>query len=145
MSAGQICEREVDLAEVGESLQLAAERMNARNVGMLVVLSAANEPVGVLTDRDLVTRALARGLGPFDVTVGEVMTPSPQFVYEDTPIEEALRIMRSGAFRRIPVVDREGKLAGLLSLDDILGLLAEEFGEIGGLLRKEGPRVLSAP
>ena len=60
-------------------------------------------------------------------------------VTEETSIEEALSIMRQGPYRRLPVVDSGGKLAGLLSIDDILDLLAEEFREIGELLRRESP------
>jgi CBS domain-containing protein len=145
MSVGRICAREVDLAEEHEPLQAAAERMHARNVGSLVVLNEAKEPVGILTDRDLVVKGVARGLNPYEAVVSEVMTPCPAAVQEETPIEEALRLMRSGGFRRVPVVNGEGKLAGLVSLDDILELLAEEFQEIGGLLSKEGPHVLATP
>lgn len=107
------------------------------------MLNEAQEPIGVVTDRDLVVKAMAQGSGPFDATVGEIMTPNPRTVYEGTPIEEALRLMRSGAFRRAPVVDRDGKLVGLVSLDDILDLLAEEFRDIGGLLRKESSKALA--
>jgi CBS domain-containing protein len=120
-------------------------RMHSRNVGALVVLNESKEPIGIVTDRDLVVKGLAQGLGPYDANVEEVMTPSPHVVYEETPIEEALRMMRSGGFRRLPVVNGAGELAGLVTLDDILDLLAEEFREIGGLLRKEGPRVLARP
>jgi CBS domain-containing protein len=75
-------------------------------------------------------------------TIREVMTPCPRTVREDTPIEDALRVMRSGPFRRVPVVDREGKLAGMLSLDDVLDLLAEEFAEIRRLVQAEEPSSL---
>jgi CBS domain-containing protein len=145
MSVGRICAREVDVAEEHESIQTAAQRMHARNVGTLVVINEEQEPIGIVTDRDLVVKALARGLDPNEGIVTEAMTPCPVTVYEETPIEDALRIMRSGACRRVPVVDREGKLLGLLSLDDVLSLLAEEFREIGELLNKEGPRVFSRP
>jgi CBS domain-containing protein len=73
------------------------------------------------------------------------MTRSPVTVGEDTPIEEALAVMRRGPFRRVPVVDREQRLVGLLSLDDILDLLCEEFGQIGKLLAGESPRSLAQP
>jgi CBS domain-containing protein len=145
MSVGRICAREVDLAEAQEPMQVAAERMHARNVGTLVVLNAAKEPVGILTDRDLAIKGTARGLDPYKGVVADVMTPCPICVHEEAPIEEALRIMRSRTFRRLPVVNVQGKLVGLLSLDDILLLLAEEFQEIDRLLAKEGPRVLATP
>jgi CBS domain-containing protein len=145
MSVGRICVREVDVAEEHEPIQAAAQRMHARNVGTLVVINEAQKPIGILTDRDLVVKALARGLDPFEGIVSEAMTPCPVTVSEETPIEDTLRIMRISACRRVPVVDREGKLLGLVSLDDILSLLAEEFREIGELLNKESPRVLSRP
>ena len=71
--------------------------------------------------------------------LGTVMTPFPRTVHEDTPIEEALRIMRVGKFRRLPVVDGTGRLQGVVSLDDILDLLTEEFAQIRGLLQAESP------
>ncbi|MBW3597366.1 MAG: CBS domain-containing protein [Planctomycetes bacterium] len=144
MSVGRICVRDVDVARPDEPVQAIAARMHSRNVGALVVLNESKEPVGIVTDRDLVVKGMAQGL-PLDANVEKVMTRSPHVAYEDTPIEDALRIMRSGGFRRIPVVNRSGELAGLVTLDDILDLLAEEFREIGGLLQKEGPRVLAKP
>jgi CBS-domain-containing membrane protein len=68
------------------------------------------------------------------------MTADPKTVSEDASIESALSLMRGGRFRRVPVVDGDGKLVGLLSLDDVLILLAEEFTQIGQLLERETPR-----
>ena len=144
MSAGRICVRTVDVAEPHESAATAARRMSDRNVGTLVVANARNEPVGMLTDRDLTVRVLARGRDPDATTVNSVMTPDPEAVTEGTPIEDALRVMRKGPYRRIPVVDETGRLAGVLSLDDILELFAEEFGSIGKLLRQETPATLAS-
>ena len=117
--------------------------MSDRNVGTLVVVNPKGEPVGMLTDRDLTVRVLARGRDPETTTVHSVMTPDPEAVTEGTPIEDALRVMRKGPYRRIPVVDASGKLAGVLSLDDILDLFAKEFTSIGKLLRQETPGVLA--
>ena len=144
MSVGRICIREVDTAEVTESVQAAADRMHARNVGTLVVLDALQKPLGILTDRDLALRVVAKGRDPFTTTVGDVMTMSPRSVLETTPIEEAVSLMRRGPYRRLPVVDHADKLVGLLSIDDILDLLAEEFREIGALLKAERPDILAA-
>ena len=143
MSVGRICVRDVDLAEAGESVKAAAQRMNSRKVGTLMVINSDQEPIGVITDRDLTVRVLAEGLDPVQTRVGQVLTPFPRAVREETSIEDALHIMRSGQFRRLPVEDKADKLVGLLSLDDILDLLTTEFREIGGLLRKESPRSLA--
>ena len=139
MSVGRICIREVDLAEPDESVQIAAQRMNSRNVGTLIVLDKQSRPIGILTDRDLAIRIVGKGLDPLETVVGEVMSKAPDCVYEETPIETAVAHMRAGPFRRLPVVDDDGKLIGLVSLDDILDLLSEELSEIGRLVRKEGP------
>ncbi len=144
MSVGRICVREVDTAEPDESVQAVARRMNDRNVGTLVVVDAEGRPAGIVTDRDLVVKILAQGRDGMNTTVADAMTVGPRTVDENTPIEMALEVMRSGPFRRLPVVDQSGKLVGLLSLDDALCLLAEEMAEVGALMRREGPACLAA-
>ena len=139
MSVGRICTRYVDLADTEETIQAAAQRMEERKVGTLVILNPAKEPIGILTDRDLVLRALSHDATPCETRVGAVMTRNPRTVSEAAPIEQALSLMRSGGFRRLPVVRADGTLVGLISLDDILSLLAEEFAQIGSLVEKEMP------
>ena len=139
MSVGRICVREVYATDINESVQNAARRMRERNVGTLVVLNDDKEPIGMLTDRDLAINVLAQGEDPSCTKVGQIMIQCPETVDEETPIEEALHRMRSGSFRRLPVVNQVGRLVGLLTLDDILDLLCEEFREIGELIGKQGP------
>ena len=145
MTIGSFCTREVDLAEPQEPIWEAAARMRQRSVGTLVVLNDAKEPVGVLTDRDLVTRVLAERRNPLETCVRDVMTPAPKTVTEETSLGAALSLMRSGAFRRVPVVDEGGRLVGLLSLDDVLQLVAEEMNQVGRLLEKETPTAAATP
>ena len=140
MSVGRICVRSVDTVAMGESVLVAARRMHSRNVGSLIVVDKGQRPLGFLTDRDLVVRVIAECRDPNETIVSEVMSRFPRTIREETPIEEALGIMRCGPFRRVPVVADDGRLVGIVSLDDILGLLAEEFGEIGRLLSKESPQ-----
>jgi CBS domain-containing protein len=142
MSVGRICVREVDKASLDESVVVAAERMHQRAVGTLVVVNKSSQVVGILTDRDLVSRVLAKGICSPGMTVRDVMTVAPKTATIDTPIETALLVMRSGRFRRLPVVDSSGKLLGLVTLDDILMLLAEEFMQIGRLLKRETPQAV---
>jgi CBS domain-containing protein len=140
MSVGRICRREVDLAEPAETVAEAARRMLERRVGTLVIIDDAGKPVGLVTDRDLALRVVATGADPRATSVADVMTAKPKTVGEGTPIESALALMRSGAFRRLPVVNEDGKLVGIVSLDDVVGLLVEGFTMIGGLLEREAPR-----
>ena len=143
MTVGRICTREVDLVDAHESVQIAAERMNARNVGTLIVLDQESHPIGMITDRDLALRVVAKGRDSIQTLVSEIMTQFPYNVTEETSIEIALSKMRAGGFRRLPVVDASGKLIGVVSLDDILELLCSEFTEIGNLIRKESPESLA--
>jgi CBS domain-containing protein len=142
MSVGQICVREVDTAEPEESVAVVAQRMHQRAVGTLVVVNNASQVVGIVTDRDLVSRVLAAGRNPLETTVRDVMTMAPKTVSEDTPIQSALLTMRTGRFRRLPVVGRANRLLGLLTLDDVLMLLAEEITQIGRLLKRETPQAV---
>ncbi len=143
MSAGRICVRSVDTASLDDSVATVARRMHSRNVGSLVVVDKEVRPLGFVTDRDLVVRMIAECRDPNDVTVGQIMTRVPQTVREETSIEDVLGLMRCGPYRRLPVVTSDGRLVGIVSLDDILDLLAEEFGEIGRLLHKESPANLA--
>jgi CBS domain-containing protein len=144
MSIGQICTRSVDTAELTDSVLTAAQRMHARNVGSLVVVDKDRRPLGIVTDRDLMVRALVECCDPVKASVWEVMSQLPQTVNEETTTDEVLAIMRGGPYRRLPVVDHEGHLVGLVSLDDVLTLVAAEFGEISKLLRKQSPEILAS-
>ena len=143
MTVGRICQREVDLAERDESVTIAAQRMGARDVGTLVILDDDRCPVGIVTDRDLVVCVLGKKKDPDETLVGEVMSRNPETVSESTSIEDALGRMRDQGVRRLPVVDFEGRLEGMVSLDDILGLIVEEFDELGGDLPPTRPTQFS--
>ncbi len=140
MSVGRICQRDVDLADLDESAWAAAERMHQRSVGSLLVLNEDRQPIGIVTDRDLVVNVLAHEREPRTTRVREVMTTPVKTISEDAAIEQAISMMRSGEFRRLPVIDYDGRLVGVLTLDDILTLLAEEFADIGQLLDRQTPR-----
>lgn len=139
MSTGTICVREVFFADPDETVEAIARRMHERAVGCLLVLDDDRRPVGIVTDRDLVLRVLAAGRDPTTARVAEVMTRSPRTVSEETPIEQTLSLMRGFGIRRVPVVDRDGRLAGLVTLDDVLSLLAEELTTVGEVLTRQAP------
>ena len=139
MSVGDLCHRSVDVTRPDESVQMAARRMLDRNVGSLVVVNSLHQPVGIITDRDLTVRVLADGKSPLETTVADVMSANPDQIFETTAVEEALRVMRSGPYRRLPVIESSGRLVGIVTLDDILDLLSDEFRSIRTLLRHESP------
>lgn len=135
MSVGKICVREVWTAESGETIRAAARRMVEGHVGSLVVLDDGRKPIGILTDRDAITRCIADGLNADTTTVGELMSSPVTMVREGTPIEDALEQMASCHVGRMPVVDDRGHLVGILALDDVIDLIAEETTTLGRLLR----------
>lgn len=139
MSAGRICSRSVVLATAEESVRTAARRMATRNVGSLVILDGDERPVGILTDRDVALRCVAADLDPDASLVSDIMTSPVETAREDTPIEDALATMAGSGTRRLPVVDAEDRLVGILALDDVLELLIEETGSMGRLLGKHQP------
>lgn len=143
MNVGTLCTRTTYLAEAGETVKSAARRMHEKNVGTLVVLDEDKKPVGIVTDRDLVVRVLVAGHDPEQICVEEVMTGHPRWVKETTPIEEALETMRGLGVRRLPVVDRAGRLAGIIGADDVLEFVAGELGLLGKLVGSSHPGVLT--
>ncbi|MBC8553040.1 MAG: CBS domain-containing protein [Candidatus Brocadiales bacterium] len=140
MPIGKICVREVYLADAGESTYVAAQRMREHGVGTLVALDKDKKPFGIVTDRDLAMQVIAAGKDPAEVKVAQVMTVDPRSLREDTPIEEGLRLMRGGKCRRLPVVDDKDALQGLVSIDDILELLAEEMSQIAKIIESQVER-----
>ncbi len=141
MTVGRICQRKVDVVHPDDSVRVAARRMCESNVGMLVVLHPTDAALGILTDRDLAVKVIAVGLDVDATRVADVMTPNPRTVAPDLPIEDALAIMQAEAVRRLPVLDADRNLVGIVTLDDFLGLLADEFGELHRLLDKHSPQV----
>jgi CBS domain-containing protein len=129
----------VDTVGPGESALVAARRMSDRGVGTLIVVDDLDQPMGLLTDRDLAMRVVAQERDPVRTPVTEVMTALPTKVLESSSIESALGNMVAGRCRRMPVVNGMGELRGIVALDDILRYLAEEFSTAGELLERESP------
>ena len=138
MSVGRLAIREVHLAKPEETVVDAARRLRDNRIGTLVGLDGDRRPRGIVTDRDLVLRVLCDDRKDARTTrVGDVMTHGAQTAGEDTPIETALARMRAGHHRRLLVVDRAGRLAGIVSLDDFLGLVATEVYRMGDLVAEQ--------
>jgi CBS domain-containing protein len=143
MNVGEICNREVVVGYRNMTLTEAARLMREHHVGSLVVVVdrlSERVPVGVLTDRDLAVGVLATDMDPHMVTVGQVMSGELFSVREQDSVADALRLMRERGVRRIPVLTRSGALAGLVTIDDILDILAEQLGDIVRAIERERVR-----
>ena len=137
MSIAGSCIRDVETAGPEEVVVVVARRMRDRRLGTIVVVDNERRPMGIISDRDVTVRVVAAGLDPTRTPVCDIMTPMPTTVLLDTTVEAALGEMRMGRMRRLPVVDGMGKLIGIVTLDDLLRLLAEELGEVERLLEAE--------
>jgi CBS domain-containing protein len=124
MQLKNLMTREVEVVDFNMTLQQAAAKMQSLNVGALPVREGM-ELVGMVTDRDIVIRAVADGRDPTFTSVAEVMTVELVYCYEDQTVEEAAKIMAEQQIRRLPVFDREHQLVGIVSLGD----LAEDVGD----------------
>jgi CBS domain-containing protein len=109
--------REVRLADPEMSLQDAARMMGECDAGVLPV-GENDRLVGMITDRDIAIRAVAQGLGP-DAKVRDAMTREVRWCYDDTDAWEALRNMADEQIRRMPVLNRDKRLVGIISLGDL--------------------------
>jgi CBS domain-containing protein len=130
LNAGEICNRIVVVAERDTPLLEAAKRMREQHVGCLVVVDetgAGRLVVGMLTDRDIVTAVIARAVEPDVLRVEDMMTTDVVTVAESTPFAELLATMRRKGLRRLPVTDAKGGLVGLVTLDDLLEIVAEQM------------------
>jgi CBS domain-containing protein len=114
--------REVVTAGKNTPLKEAANSMYEKRVGSVVVVDEAGKPVGIVTERDLVY-ACAKGLSA-DTPIWMVMTENPITIGEDALLLDAVEKMRSLNVRHLPVVDKEGKLVGIISVRDVLDLAA---------------------
>ena len=113
------------------SLQQAARWMVDGDCGALPVVNSENKPVGVITDRDITCRTVAKGLNPLTMTVSDCMTTPCVTVTPDTPLDECCRVLEENQIRRVPVVDASGACCGIVALADIARHAAErEAGEV---------------
>ena len=117
MKVSEIMTRGVEVASPDDTLQKAAGRMAELDAGVLPV-GENDRLVGMLTDRDIAVRAVAQGKGP-DTKVREAMTPEVRYCFEDEDLDDVVRNMGEQKVRRLPVMSRDKRLVGIVSLGDV--------------------------
>lgn len=140
MTIGAICNREVITAQRDATVLHAAMLMRQYHVGDVVVIENRKNktvPVGIVTDRDVVIEVVATELDCKVITAGDIMLTSLTVVKDSAGVLEAIQLMTSKGVRRLPVVDDDGSLIGIVTLDDLLLLLAKEFGALSKLVARE--------
>jgi len=116
-TVSEVMTRDIHIAAPDQSIADAAAEMARADIGCLPV-GDKDKLVGMITDRDLVVRAVAKGLGP-KTLVSEVMTDSIKYCYADQSVDEVARNMAELGVRRLPVVNREKRLVGFIALSNI--------------------------
>ncbi len=137
MKVNEIMTRDVEIASPNETLEHAAKVMASLDAGVLPV-GENDRLVGMITDRDIAVRGVARGKGP-DAKVADVMTRDVKYCFEDQDVDEVCRNMGEIQVRRLPVINRDKRLVGILSLGDVafgggdgIGPTLEQISQPGG-------------
>lgn len=113
-----IMSKDIITADEKESLSCVASKMAAKGIGAVVVLGPHGEVAGILTERDLAFKVVAKGENPANLSVASVMTRAPKCLSPKTSLVEALKLTQTEKFRHIPIVD-QGRLVGIVSARDI--------------------------
>ncbi|AGU52987.1 CBS domain-containing protein [Variovorax paradoxus B4] len=142
LNAGDICTRIVTIAFPDMGLNEAARLMRERHVGCLVVVEERTPEdrvvVGMLTDRDIAMRVVAADRDPHGMQVGDVMSKGVVNAREEDSLADLLLAMRRKGVRRLPVVSPQGSLIGLVALDDVLDVLAQEMKAVAEAVAAAG-------
>jgi CBS domain-containing protein len=140
-TVGEICSRDVVAVTRDTTVTEAAQLMRHHHIGTLVVCDhlsfGRRSPVGIVTDRDIVVEVVAPDLRPGTITVGDIMAGELVTIRESQGVMQALELMRHKGVRRLPVLDYDGLLSGLIAIDDILELLAEELTNVSRIIGRE--------
>ncbi len=131
----EVCTKPPVTLPAGAPISEAARLMQERNVGTIVVVGGGRA-VGILTDRDIALAVAAEGRRP-STHVGDVMHPNPAVIREDQGIFDAVKMLADRGVRRLPVVDGNGHLTGVIALDDVLMLLGNELGQVASALARQ--------
>ncbi|MDH3388709.1 MAG: CBS domain-containing protein [Gammaproteobacteria bacterium] len=143
MRVGEFCNREVVVIEAESSITDAARIMREYHVGDVVIVETSygkQTPVGILTDRDIALEIVAKGADPEIVRVGEAMSFELVTVDENDDLMHVIEIMRDKGIRRVPVVDADEALIGIMTVDDLLDLLSGVFVDIVHLVDRQRRR-----
>lgn len=143
MRVGEYCNREVVVIEQQDSITEAARIMREYHVGDVVIVRSEHGkkiPVGILTDRDIALEIVAKSGDPETVRAGDAMSYELTTVNEDDDLMHVIEIMRDKGIRRVPVVDLDEALVGIITVDDVLDLLSEIFIDIVHLVDRQRKR-----
>jgi CBS domain-containing protein len=141
MTVGSICKRSVVAVPKGETIVDVAKRMRMLHVGTVIVIEdrkGKHFPVGILTDRDIVLTIVASEPHHLpSILVRDVINDNLLSAHEDTSLADAVKMMQERGVRRLPIVDYEGALVGIVTADDVIRFLAEQLNQVVQMMNHE--------
>ncbi len=143
MLVGEACNREVVVVAKDAATDVAIGLMREYHVGDVVVVEdrlGQKIPIGILTDRDVVIELLAEGVDLDAVSVGDIMSYELHVAREGDGLTNTIKTMKQKGVRRLPVVNDQGGLVGILTLDDIIEIMAELLDDLAAVVKKEQKR-----
>lgn len=140
MSIGSLCNRTVICVNTGTTIADVAKEMEDKNVGSIVVVDN-QKPCGLVTDRDIIIRIINKGKDPKQTVVDDVMSELVLCLEEDMGLYQALEMLKGKSVRRYPVIDKNGDLKGIITLDDIIFLLGKELYDVASIIQSERARI----
>jgi len=143
MTVDAVCTRDVATVRPSDALLDVARVMRDRHVGDVVVVGdgEGRRPIGILTDRDIVVGIVAVTPDKLEMLrVEDVMNRELATVKSSAALDAALRTMRERGVRRLPVVGADGRLAGIVTFDDLVAALARELGDLATVVVRERQR-----
>jgi len=118
MKVSEVMTRDPEVIRADETVLKAAETLARKNVGALPV-AKGERLIGMITDRDIVVRVVANGRDPGKTRVEEILSPEPKYCYEDEDVQHVAENMHELWVRRLPVMNRDKRLVGIVSIEDI--------------------------
>lgn len=137
MKVSEVCSRDVLALSATEPLASCAREMKERNVGSAVIVDRAHgfpQPVGIVTDRDMLRGQFDRCADLFCLSTGDVMSTDLLVLTEDTDVADAIERMSRRSVRRAPIVSARGELVGIVTFDDLLPAVAAQISAVARLI-----------
>jgi CBS domain-containing protein len=135
-----LCKQPVQVVIPGTTIRAAAELMREHHVGALIVTGedgGASKPQGILTDRDIVVGIVALGLDPNVFLIDDLLDRPLTVARAEQSVHDGLKLMKAKGVRRLPLVDKDGNLAGIVTLDDLFGELARDMSRASDIVERE--------
>ncbi|MBF0123397.1 MAG: CBS domain-containing protein [Candidatus Omnitrophica bacterium] len=126
----EIMSRSVLTAGGGETVFAAVKKMAALNVGAIIVSNKASDVLGIFTERDLMNKVVAKDKNVHTTTLNDVMTESPVVVSPEDSVSTVYLLFKDSTFRHLPVVDKNKKLVGILSVKDTTKAVSSILGKL---------------